>query len=288
MSDEAFIEAERAAWRGWMRRFLFCAIVGVTLLASVFYRSWTDAIGLVMWLGLVGVGVGVSLRFMATDPSRHGFRRIVPVLIAFAIGGGLGLGVVRQAYLRARCGAYSLSMRTVVESLRDVGLSRFNQEGTLPPTVLALFADPGFDRSGTERAFDRWCSDFDAQEFRVGSMTLRDVLKGHATHEEVLRAGVMANSGLQGWESFATGGYLIDERAWSSGDPDLIVVWMVYIGTENNISIYMGTPVANYGYSSVKWAEPSRLRETLDLNDAIAARLGIDPAPPELRAWCKD
>ncbi|MCA9305290.1 MAG: hypothetical protein R3B46_04855 [Phycisphaerales bacterium] len=288
MSDDVFIEAEREAWRGWMRRFTFCAIVVITILASVLYRSWNDAVGLVMWLGLIGVGIGVSWRLMATDPNRNGFSRVILVLTAIAVGSVLGIGLARKAYLRARCGAYSLSMRTVVESLRDTGLSRFNQDGTLPPTVLALIADPDFDRSGTARAFDRWCGDFDTREIRVGSMTLRDVLRGHVTLDEVVQSGTTANSGLQGWEAFTTGGYLIDERAWSSKDPDLIVVWMVYEGTENNTSIYMGTTGVHYGYASVKWAKPDSLSEALDLNDDIAARLGVDPAPPELRAWCRD
>ena len=81
-------------------------------------------------------------------------------------------------------------------------------------------------------------------------------------------------------------GYLRDESAWQSNDPALIVFWMVYPKKERaGATVFLGYAGATPA-EHVFWNED--LTPYLDASDAIAARLGIDPAPPELRAWCRD
>lgn len=133
------------------------------------------------------------------------------------------------------------------------------------------------------RVFGKPCNKFDTDEVRVGAYSLADVLDRRVRQPTIIDEAIATIGDQDTWEVHRTMGFLRDEDAWQS-QIDVIVFWMTYFPDRGGDQMLLC-----YASGYVDWViRLDELREKLDASDAIAARLGIDPAPPELRAWCRD
>lgn len=280
-------QAVYSLWRKGLRRALIVAIAVLAMVGATTYGIASDLGGWVTWMGLWVAIVCIAWLAVVLRPREWKVRRWIPVLVSVLIGIGLGFGIGRSVLMRARCGAHMFSMRSVVDSLDGVARSRLDTDGELPSSLLVLFSDPAFEMAEARELFDRYCCQFSPSRVRVDDITLSQIVNDRVTHEQVVDQCDRVRGDARGWELYESIGYLRDERAWQSGDPRLIVLWMVYEGTEGDVSLYLGTATDAYGYADVQWATPRDLGERLDLHDSIATTLGVAPAPPELRAWCQ-
>ncbi len=174
--------------------------------------------------------------------------------------------------VKAKVHAREISRLAVDDIYADVAL---------PSTVLAYFDDPRWDISGGIEMFNHAFNDLDTDEIRVGPHSLTDVIKRRVTRAELLGAVVGSTERAGAWEAFRSMGFCHDPRAWTS-HREVITFWIAQPSDPGRDAVILC--LADY---SVWWVGVDELRSRVDASDAIAAELGMDTAPAELRAWCR-
>lgn len=207
--------------------------------------------------------------------SRARWRTAGIVLLILAIP---VLIIGRTAYLRARCGAY---MIMEMGTLRGVMTQHFEEvfadDTTFRPLVVRLT-----EQEQPLPMFDPICGKHRAKDIRIGRYTMSDLLKGRITTAQATDEVRSVLGDDPDWESYEAMGMCHDSKAWTP-DVTMIVAWIVDVSDPEYPYILVG-----FSDNHAEAFKPSTLNEYLDLNDRNAARLGVDPAPPELRAWCRD
>lgn len=195
---------------------------------------------------------------------------------------GLVAWVLIAKHYRERCGAHQVIAMSEVRAISMLAHYYLDEGEQLPPTILAYFDDPQWDTSQGLRVTQKPCGLFDAEEIRIGRYSMADVLARRVRQSKVIQEAINTLGDTDTWESYRTMGFLRDERAWTHGG-DLIVFWMLYQHDGGGDAIHLCFAGDRVAYVLLR-----DLKEHLDTSDALAARLGIDPAPAELRSWCRD
>ncbi len=194
---------------------------------------------------------------------------------------GLVVWVFVDKHYRDRCGAHQIIALWEVRAISKLAHYYLDNDMPLPPTILAYFDDPNWDTSNGLRTTRKPCGRFDADEIRLGRYSMADVLARRVRQADIVQEAIDTIGDKDTWESYRTMGFLRDERGWTHGGY-LVVFWMHYQHDYGRDGIHL--------CFAGDWAEYVPLRDLkgyLDASDAIAAEIGIDPAPAELRAWCK-
>lgn len=213
----------------------------------------------------------------------HWWRRgeIVWGLVTLGVFVGLVVWVFVDKHYRDRCGAHQVFASTDVQAISMLAHHHLDQGAELPPTILAYFDDPAWDTSNGLATTRRPCGRFDADEVRIGRYSMADVLARRVRQQTIIDEAIATIGDEDTWESHRTLGFLRDEDAWKS-QREVVVFWMTYHHDWGGESLFLC-----FADGGIEWARLDELKAHLDASDAIAAEIGVDPAPAELRAWCR-
>ena len=283
MSDEVFEEAKRADRVVLLRGVGYLLIALLALFASTFASMLGVHIvraqggELATWLIPAICACAFTWVLTRTSPRTTRLSRWMPAIFAWGVGLFLGIVIAGPALERARCGAY---MIMEIATLRSVTTQHFEEvfagDTTFRPLVVRLT-----EQKQPLPMFDPQCGKHRAKDIRIGQYTMSDLLKGRITTAQATDEVRSVLGDDPDWESYEAMGMCHDSKAWTP-DVTMIVAWIVDVSDPEYPYILVG-----FSDNHAEAFKPSTLNDYLDLNDAIAARLGIDPAPPELRAWCK-